>query len=38
MMIAFFARTSLPLVEGIIFYNGQIFDAYKFATALTSLL
>lgn len=26
-------RTSLPPVEGI-FYNGQIFDAYKFATDL----
>ncbi len=31
--IAFFVRTSLPPVEGI-FYNGQIFDAYKFATDL----
>ena len=31
--IDFFFRTSLPPVEGI-FYNGQIFDAYKFATDL----
>ena len=31
--IDFFVRTALPLVEGI-FYNGQIFDAYKFATDL----
>lgn len=31
--IDFFVRTSLPPVEGI-FYNGQIFDAYKFATDL----
>ena len=31
--IDFFARTALPPVEGI-FYNGQIFDAYKFATDL----
>lgn len=31
--IDFFVRTSLPLVEGI-FYDGQIFDAYKFATDL----
>lgn len=31
--INFFVRTSLPPVEGI-FYNGQIFDAYKFATDL----
>ena len=35
--IDFFVRTSLPPVEGIffdegIFFNGQIFDAYKFAT------
>lgn len=29
----FFVRTALPPVEGI-FYNGQIFDAYKFATDL----
>ena len=29
----FFVRTSLPPVEGI-FFNGQIFDAYKFATDL----
>ena len=31
--IDFFVRTSLPPVEGI-FYNGQIFDAYKFASDL----
>ena len=31
--IDFFVRSSLPPVEGI-FYNGQIFDAYKFATDL----
>lgn len=31
--IEFFVRTSLPPVEGI-FYNGQIFDAYVFATEL----
>ena len=31
--IDFFVRTSLPPVEGI-FYDGQIFDAYKFATDL----
>ena len=31
--IDFFVRTSLPPVEGI-FFNGQIFDAYKFATDL----
>lgn len=31
--IDFFVRISLPPVEGI-FYNGQIFDAYKFATDL----
>ena len=31
--IDFFVRTSLPPVEGI-FCNGQIFDAYKFATDL----
>lgn len=31
--IDFFVRTSLPPVEGV-FYNGQIFDAYKFATDL----
>ena len=31
--IAFFVRTSLPPVEGI-FFDGQIFDAYKFATDL----
>lgn len=31
--IDFFVRTSLPPVEGI-FYDGQIFDSYKFATDL----
>lgn len=31
--IDFFVRTSLPPIEGI-FYNGQIFDAYKFAADL----
>ena len=31
--IDFFVRTSLPPVEGI-FHDGQIFDAYKFATGL----
>ncbi len=31
--IDFFVRTSLPPVEGI-FFNGQIFDAYVFATNL----
>ena len=31
--VDFFVRTSLPPVEGI-FCNGQIFDAYKFATDL----
>lgn len=31
--IDFFVRTALPPAEGI-FYNGQIFDAYKFATDL----
>ena len=31
--IDFFVRTSLPPVEGI-FYDGQIFDAYKFITDL----
>ena len=31
--IDFFVRTALPPVEGI-FYTGQIFDAYKFATDL----
>ena len=31
--IDFFVRTSLPPVEGV-FYNGQIFDAYVFATDL----
>ena len=33
--IDFFVRTSLPPVEGI-FYQGQIFDAYTFATGLIS--
>lgn len=31
--IDFFVRTSLPPVEGV-FYNGQIFEAYAFATNL----
>ena len=31
--IDFFVRTSLPPVEGV-FYDGQLFDAYKFATDL----
>jgi hypothetical protein len=31
--IDFFVRTELPPVEGV-FYNGQIFDAYVFATDL----
>ncbi len=31
--VDFFVRTSLPLVEGI-FYDGQIFDAYRFASDL----
>lgn len=31
--IDFFVKTSLPPVEGI-FYNGQLFDAYKFASDL----
>lgn len=31
--IDFFVRTSLPPVEGV-FYDGQIFDAYSFATGL----
>ena len=31
--IDFFVRTSIPPVEGI-FYDGQIFDAYKFVTEL----
>lgn len=31
--IDFFVRTSLPPVEGI-FFDGQLFDAYKFATDL----
>ena len=33
--IDFFVRISLPPVEGI-FFNGQIFDAYKFATEYRS--
>ena len=31
--VDFFVRTSLPPVEGI-FYDGQVFDAYKFASDL----
>ena len=31
--VDFFVRTSIPPVEGI-FFNGQIFDAYKFAADL----
>jgi len=31
--IDFFVRTSLPPVEGI-FYDGQIFDAYRFVSDL----
>ena len=31
--IDFFVRTSLPPVEGV-FYDGQIFDAYKFVAGL----
>lgn len=31
--IDFFVRTSLPPIEGI-FYDGQLFDAYKFAADL----
>ena len=31
--VDFFVHTSLPPVEGV-FYDGQIFDAYKFATDL----
>lgn len=31
--VEFFVRTSLPPVEGV-FYDGQLFDAYKFATDL----
>ena len=31
--VDFFVRTSLPPVEGI-FYDGQIFDAYRFASGL----
>lgn len=34
--IDFFVQTSLPPVQGI-FYNGQIFDAYKFANDLIRL-
>lgn len=34
--IDFFVRTSLPPVEGI-FFDGQIFDAYKFATDLIKI-
>ncbi|MDR0872276.1 MAG: virulence RhuM family protein [Prevotellaceae bacterium] len=34
--IDFFVRTSLPPVEGI-FYNGQIFDAYKFVSDLVEM-
>jgi len=33
--IDFFVRTSLPPVEGV-FFDGQIFDAYVFATTKTS--
>ena len=33
--IDFFVRTSLPPVEGV-FYDGQIFDAYKFAADLVT--
>ena len=31
--IGFFVRTALPPIEGV-FYNGQIFDAYSFASDL----
>ena len=31
--VDFFVRTSLPPVEGV-FYDGQVFDAYKFASDL----
>ena len=31
--VEFFVRTALPPIEGV-FHNGQIFDAYKFATDL----
>lgn len=31
--VDFFVRTSLPPIEGV-FFDGQIFDAYKFATDL----
>ncbi|GHU93696.1 DNA-binding protein [Bacteroidia bacterium] len=34
--IDFFVRTSLPPVEGV-FYNGQIFDAYKFVVDLIEM-
>jgi hypothetical protein len=34
--INFFVRTSLPPVEGV-FYNGQIFDAYKFVSDLIEM-
>ncbi|GHU95816.1 DNA-binding protein [Bacteroidia bacterium] len=34
--IDFFVRTSLPPVEGV-FYNGQIFDAYKFVADLIEM-
>ncbi|GHT57990.1 DNA-binding protein [Bacteroidia bacterium] len=34
--IDFFVRTSLPPVEGV-FYNGQIFDAYKFVSDLIEM-
>ncbi len=34
--VDFFVRTSLPPVEGI-FFDGQIFDAYTFATNLIKL-
>ncbi|GHT73426.1 DNA-binding protein [Bacteroidia bacterium] len=34
--IDFFVRTSLPPIEGV-FYNGQIFDAYKFVADLIEM-
>ena len=34
MMIAFFVRTSLPLVEGIIFYNGQCYYGRGYSPSL----
>jgi hypothetical protein len=34
--IDFFVRTALPPIEGV-FYDGQIFDAYKFAADLIKL-